>query len=187
MANKFRRIITAEDGEGKSYVLSSAEPEFQSDIPNMGKMCNLWQTETVPASIPIVEDIDLSGPPSLRPGPQGTNFRLVVIEPESRVTEADKAKMIAMMEAEEDLTPGDTSADPMMHASDTLDYLVVLSGELYMLLDKEEIRVGPGDFVVQGGVNHSWSNRSDEPAVMIGATVSAERSGTAATIFRDHW
>ncbi len=176
MTKKFRRIVTAEDADGKSYVLSDGEPEIAAEIANMGRLYTLWKTETMPVPVPVVEDLDLSGPPDLRPGPQGTHFRLVVIAPESQMSEADKAKMVAAMEAEEDLERDDSSGDPMMHRTETLDYLIVLSGELHMALDSGEIVVGAGDFIVQGGANHSWSNRGDEPAVLIGAMLGGARA-----------
>ena len=176
MIKTFRRIITAENLEGKSCVLSSAEPEVTVEIPNMGRFYNLWQTQTLPASIPIVEDLNMSGPPGVPRGPQDTQFRLMVIEPESRISEADKEQMVAMMEADERLVRADHSGHSTMHRTDSIDYLVMLSGEIYLKTDMEEILLRPGDFVVQGGVNHDWINRSDQPAILVGVMLSAGRN-----------
>ena len=172
---KFRRIVTAENAEGKSYVLTSEEPEIAQEIPNIMRRYTLWQTGTPPPTDPVVEDLpsDLS---DLMPGPGGVYFRLTVIPPDSWASEADKAKVAAMIAAKEnvdrDLEPG----NPMMHSTDSVDYIVMLSGELHLVLDTGEILLKPGDFVVQGGVNYSWSNRSEEPAIVAGAVVGAKRN-----------
>jgi quercetin dioxygenase-like cupin family protein len=55
---------------------------------------------------------------------------------------------------------------PLMHRTDTVDYGIVLSGEIYLVLDKQETLLKAGDVVVQRGTNHAWSNRSDKPCRM---------------------
>ena len=54
----------------------------------------------------------------------------------------------------------------MMHRTETVDYAVVLEGELTLLLDDEDIVLKAGDVVIQRGTNHAWSNRSGKPAVL---------------------
>ena len=64
-----------------------------------------------------------------------------------------------------------------MHQTNTLDYIVILSGEIYLIVDEEETLLQAGDIVVQRGTNHAWSNRSDLPciqlAVLLDATIMA--------------
>ncbi|MFD2967254.1 cupin domain-containing protein [Sphingobacterium bambusae] len=62
---------------------------------------------------------------------------------------------------------------PLMHQTDTLDYIIILSGELYLILDEEETLLKPGDIVVQTGTNHAWSNRSDHPCVQLAILLDA--------------
>ena len=52
---------------------------------------------------------------------------------------------------------------PFMHRTDSLDYAVVLTGEIYMIMDEDEYLLKAGDVVVQQGTNHAWSNRGSEP------------------------
>jgi quercetin dioxygenase-like cupin family protein len=55
-----------------------------------------------------------------------------------------------------------------MHRTDTLDVIIVVRGEIYMILDEEEVLLKPTDTVIVQGTNHGWSNRSDEPCLAIG-------------------
>jgi quercetin dioxygenase-like cupin family protein len=72
------------------------------------------------------------------------------------------------------------SDDSMMHATDTVDYGVVLAGEMWMELDDGvEVHLGAGDCVVQNGTWHGWRNRGDRPCVMAFVVVGAERTVTA--------
>ena len=54
-----------------------------------------------------------------------------------------------------------------MHRTETVDYAVVLEGEITMLLDEEEVHLRAGDVVIQRGTNHAWSNRSGKPVKML--------------------
>ena len=56
---------------------------------------------------------------------------------------------------------------PFMHRTETVDYAVVLEGEIVMLLDDDEVKLKAGDVVIQRGTNHAWSNRSDKPVKML--------------------
>ena len=56
---------------------------------------------------------------------------------------------------------------PLMHRTETVDYAVVLEGEIYLVLDKEERLMKQGDFLVERGTNHAWSNRSGKPCKML--------------------
>ena len=54
-----------------------------------------------------------------------------------------------------------------MHRTETVDYALVLEGEIYIVLDKEEKLMKQGDFLVERGTNHAWSNRSGKPCKML--------------------
>jgi quercetin dioxygenase-like cupin family protein len=64
--------------------------------------------------------------------------------------------------------------DPMMHITNTVDYIIVLQGEIYAVMDQGETLLRPGDVLIQRGTNHSWHNRSDEPCVIAAVLVSAD-------------
>ena len=60
-----------------------------------------------------------------------------------------------------------------MHQTPTLDYVVILSGELYLIMEDGETLLQPGDIVIQRGTNHAWSNRSDEPCIQLAVLIDA--------------
>ena len=69
------------------------------------------------------------------------------------------------------------SADPMMHKTATVDYIVVISGEIYAIVEEGEVLLKPGDVFIQRGTNHSWSVRGDEPCIIAAILVSAAPVG----------
>ena len=63
---------------------------------------------------------------------------------------------------------------PMMHQTPTLDYIIILSGELYLIMEEGETLLKPqGDIVIQRGTNHAWSNCSDEPCIQLAVLIDA--------------
>jgi quercetin dioxygenase-like cupin family protein len=71
---------------------------------------------------------------------------------------------------------------PFMHATDTLDYLVVLSGQIVLQLEAEEVVLNPGDLIVDRGVIHAWRNDTSEPATMVSVTLPAKPVGKGRTV-----
>jgi quercetin dioxygenase-like cupin family protein len=67
----------------------------------------------------------------------------------------------------------DASRHPGMHKTGTVDYAIVLSGEIYAVMDKGETLLRAGDTLVQRGTNHAWSNRSETPCLVAFVLVSA--------------
>ncbi|WP_313093645.1 cupin domain-containing protein [Chryseobacterium flavum] len=63
---------------------------------------------------------------------------------------------------------------PMMHQTLTLDYIIILFGELYLIMEEGETLLKPGDIVIQRGTNHAWSNRSDEPCIQLAILIDAK-------------
>ena len=66
------------------------------------------------------------------------------------------------------------SADPMMHKTSTVDYIIVLKGEIYAVMETGEKLLRAGDVLIQRGTNHSWSVRGNEPCIVAAVLVSAE-------------
>ena len=76
--------------------------------------------------------------------------------------------------------PDHASGDAMMHATATVDYIIVLKGEIWAIMDKGEKRLRPGDVLIQRGTNHSWSVRTKEPCVIAAVLVGAKPVGRLA-------
>lgn len=68
----------------------------------------------------------------------------------------------------------DTTRSPVMHKTKTVDYIILLSGEITMLLDEGEVDLKPFDTVIQRGTNHAWINRGSEPALFAAILIHAE-------------
>jgi mannose-6-phosphate isomerase-like protein (cupin superfamily) len=81
-----------------------------------------------------------------------------------------------------EMQPGDTGEGPYMHATDTLDHLVVLKGRIKLQLEEGSVELGPGDCIVDRGVVHGWQVLGDEPVVMTNVLVPSHPVGAGSTI-----
>lgn len=146
-----RRVLTVEDEGGTSFVLEDGEPEDVL-ILNGARMVRLWQTDDVPAEIPVRTDVTDPGLGRLPKKFSGTRFYTAEL-------------------------PGGANAPQIpMHTSDSIDYIAVMRGEIVLVTDKEEVTLRSGDTLVQTGNNHTWENRTDEVAVLLVVVVGAERT-----------
>lgn len=168
-----RRIVTGHTPEGRSTViLDGALPE--SAAPNDRYV---WLTKTTPADNRDASDA-ARAPLRLEPDAQGSIFRVVEFPPERALAGLTAEQKEAFFR---DLFAGlgashcrvDTTRSPGMHKTRSVDYVVVLRGEVTLLLDEGEVTLKQGDLVVQRGTNHDWVVRGEEPAliavVMLGA------------------
>ena len=67
----------------------------------------------------------------------------------------------------------DTKKHPAMHKTETIDYIILLQGDVTLILDEEEIDLKPFDVVVQRGTNHAWVNNGDKPALLIAILIDS--------------
>jgi hypothetical protein len=152
MPRSIRRIVTAQDENGQSYALFDAQARNVWEIPHRKG------------------DVDRgAGPIVLEPPPHGSTVRFVEFPPESQyLAGMDPAKAregFSAMSAGH-ASAGAGAAHPLMHATRTIDYEICLSGEIYLILDKSEHLMRPGDIAVQRGTRHAWANRSNAPCLM---------------------
>ncbi len=173
MVEAIRRVVTGHDENGKSvFIIDGAAPaakEMES-MPGLA-LTDLWQTNGAPADNAGTEDA-ADRPVVLEPPANGTIFRIVEFPPDSawrgRADAADAFDSIGAADA-----PVEGSDDPMMHKTATVDYLMVLKGEIWAILDDSEVCLKPGDVMIQRGTNHSWSVRADEPCLLAAVLVNA--------------
>ena len=174
MVEKIRRVVTAHDEEGKSVFVIDGDAGTVKEMESMPGLAltELWRTDGAPADNSGRADA-ADGPVVLEPGPGGTVFRIVEFPPDSAWRDRADAR-----DAFDSIGAGhaaDTaSSDPMMHKTSTVDYLVVLKGEIWAVLDTGEVCLKPGDVMVQRGTNHSWSVRTDEPCLLAAVLVNAD-------------
>ncbi len=177
-----KRVVTGHDAKGKSVFLSDGEPPMQITHAGNGlRLDTIWATPEVPV-VPAP-----SGEPTLAKGPYfpdagGTRFVIVHFPPEAEATKA-AARGVDMMAASKEFFshfPGlDSTMEPDhpgMHTSQTIDYGVVLSGEVELELDDGKVqRLKAGDCFIQNGTRHAWRNPGAVDCVAAVVLVGARR------------
>ena len=163
MSQSHRVIVTGTNAAGKSVVMEDA----QAALHGPGNF-DFWQTK--PGQSPHDVSIGRSAM-KFFPAPGGTMFRLFTIPPENpKMTPAEVAAVQDWFfkEVGDPEARVDTSRHPMMHTTPTVDYILLLSGEISLLLDEgAPIKLTPFDAVVQRATNHSWVNTGKEPALLM--------------------
>ena len=101
------------------------------------------------------------------PPNNGTQFRIVEFKPTGDVTHLDPQFIIKFFGLQKLAKRAKPVRHPLMHRTETVDYAVVLEGEITLLLDDSEVHLKAGDVVIQRGTNHAWSNRSGKPVRML--------------------
>jgi len=164
MGRTIRRVVTGHDANGKATVIMDGPAGCILSRPNRPgvTLTNLWQADRTPAPMERRDD-PVDGPLILHPPKNGSVFRIVQFDPEDPevLKTLDGAAAFAEMGAGANVVRN--ARHPFMHRTDSLDYAVVLTGEIYMMMDEEEWLLKAGDVVVQQGTNHAWSNRGTEP------------------------
>ena len=143
---------------------------------DVGGLFEIWNTDGE-----IINTLDNSDRADidviLSPSKNGTKFRYFAIkhtpkEISREKLEAATAKAFELMGASHERV--DTTRHPSMHKTKTLDYIILLKGDVTLLLDNDEVRLKPFDVVVQRGTNHAWVNNGEEPALLIAVLIDSE-------------
>ena len=177
---QIRRVVTGHDTGGKAIVLSDGPvPTVHSNPIRPGQLSfEVWKTHVTPVPIAAEEPEPTTGPRSLQPPKNGTVLRISVVPPESedtrRLTPEQARELFRKSGAGEASTYGRGGRHPMMHRTETVDYAVVLDGEITLILDEGEVELRTGDVVIQRGTSHAWSNRSGKPVKMLYVLIDAE-------------
>lgn len=163
MAKQIRRLITGHDENGKAICIQDDNAKCVLSRPERKgvTLTNLWQIDSAPAEFDGAEET-VDGPLVLHPPTNGSVFRIVEFEPEDPevIAKVDGKAAFATMGAAHNVV--ENARHPYMHRTDSIDYGVVLCGEVYMMLDDEDYLLKAGDTFVQRGTNHAWSNRGTE-------------------------
>ena len=170
MKGKFRRIITGHNEDGKSIVVYDGPP-----IEFGGMLFDMWVTDRSPADNKHKNDA-AKRKVRLEPPSNGSILRFTKVLPESPLSSEELEKMAVAAFAAADATHcrPDTSRSPFMHKTKTVDYVILLEGELTLLLDEDEVDLKPFDVVIQRGTNHAWINKGSKPALIAAVLIDAE-------------
>ena len=169
-----RRIITGHNENGKS-IISIDGPPARSMGEDAGGLFEIWNTDGSgfeTKSDNDRADIDIM----LSPVKDGTKFRYFQINPipegvPQDVIEAATAEAFEKMGAAHHRV--DISRNAAMHETHTIDYIILLKGDVTLILDEEEVALKPHDVVVQRGTNHAWVNNGTEPALLIAVLIDS--------------
>jgi mannose-6-phosphate isomerase-like protein (cupin superfamily) len=149
-----RRVVTGTDEQGRSVFLSDG-PAFGGD-----QWAEVWVTDPALGLDAVVDPQD--GPLALEPPAGGNAWRVFEVPPDEVMRERMASAAGTMPGIEPD----------GFHTTDTIDYVMVLDGEIALELDEGEVTLRPGDCVVQRGTRHAWRNRSGRPVRMVAVMLS---------------
>lgn len=172
MPGKVRRIVTAVNGAGRSYVLSDMQFPAGDVAPGAPVRVGLWTTGQAPSSNegtadPVPDGVIMKTPPD-QPG--GSVIRITDIPPRSaHAYGADDLRRRGTK-----TTPDRSARHPGFHATDTVDYAICLEGEVWAVLDEDETLMRAGDVLIQRGTYHAWDNRTDKIARMAFILIDAQ-------------
>jgi mannose-6-phosphate isomerase-like protein (cupin superfamily) len=167
MDRPVRRIVTGHDAQGRSIIQQDGPPERVVTLGGDSGTTfhEIWNTRATPAPIDRASG-ELPEPGiALLPPVNGTRIRILDIPPDDGTVAALPREAVqALFEAiGASHTLPDNPPHPLMHRTETIDYGIVLEGEVTLILDESETLVRAGEIVVQRGTSHAWANRSDRP------------------------
>lgn len=176
--NPVRRVVTGLDSDGKSYIAEDGPPPAVRVVPERPGyiVSNIWATGAAPSPVDAPDRI--AAHKGVSPPEGGTVIRIIDYPPEP----ADRAELARQLKASFGQLFDDADQShsldihPGMHETDTVDYAIVLEGEIYAVMEKGETLLKAGDVLVQRGTNHAWSNRSGAMCRLAFILIAAERT-----------
>lgn len=176
MPKPIRRVVTGHNAAGRSVLVTDGPaPHVYRRSAGSAVVTELWETRSAPADNRDNAEVT-DHPFRLAPPRNGTVFRVIEYPP-------DKQRIAALEQQRASADDGSghgaafdrgSPRHPGFHKTSSVDYAVVLSGEIYAMMDEGEVLLTAGDVLIQRGTNHAWSNRSDEPAYLAFVLVDAE-------------
>ena len=142
-----RRIVTGHDANGRSIITDDGPLPAVFGPPGSSRFLEIWATGATPAPIAATEPDPTDAPLIVSPPPNGTVFRINVMAPGS-------------------VAP--------LHRTKSVDFAMVLEGEITLVLDDSETVMRPGDTIVQRGTSHGWENRGEVTCRMLFVLVDGE-------------
>ena len=166
---RVRRLVTDTDENGRAYIAVDEACPHRST----GQGCenyvitNIWRTEESPADLTgrLIDPYATEQPLSVGPSQNGSIFRTLELPPDTEWRFDDEGNEVKPL---------------AFHTTASVDYAIVLRGEIWALIDDDEALMKQGDVLIQRGTRHAWSNRSDESCLLAFVLVGATLPGGAA-------
>jgi mannose-6-phosphate isomerase-like protein (cupin superfamily) len=185
------RVVTGHDANGKAIIASNGPLPTVVELAAIpGTVFHeVWETRATPA--PIDNGADPStGALRLPPPKSGTRMRFVDVPPDTQeFLDHGAAKMKDAFSQVGDVSASTVKAHsphPLMHRTESIDYGIVIEGEMTLVLDDSEVLLKPGSVVVQRGTNHAWANRSGKPCRMLFILIDGAYAPDLATAIERH-
>ena len=161
-----RRVVTGDDAKGNSRIVEDAAATSMRTVPERPgyRAVNVWRTTETPAKI-AAEDTTPEHK-GILPPKNGSILRIIDFPPEPK----DDKQLREMLDAtfggiyKDALHDKRPNVHPGMHTTQTVDYAIVLEGEIWAVMDEGETLMRAGDVLIQRGTNHAWANRSERTA-----------------------
>jgi hypothetical protein len=161
-----RRVVTGDDAKGNSRIVEDAPA---SSVRNVAarpgyRAVNVWRTDQTPARIGAADTV--SKQEGILPPRNGTILRIIDFPPEPQ----DEGELRRQLDStfggiyKDALHDRRAGKHPGMHRTETVDYAIVLEGEIWAVMDEGETLLRAGDVLIQRGTNHAWANRSTSTA-----------------------
>jgi quercetin dioxygenase-like cupin family protein len=169
-------VVTGHNAEGRSiFVMDGPAPSVVRRGTGATIATDLWETRATPASNTGDDDPTVGHPYVLPPPKNGTIFRVIEYPPDAQRV----AAMRANTEEHQNEATGFTrdvahARHPGFHKTNSVDYAIILSGEIWALMDESEVLLKTGDILIQRGTNHAWSNRTNENCCVAFVLIDAE-------------
>jgi mannose-6-phosphate isomerase-like protein (cupin superfamily) len=173
MTKAVRRVVTGHHADGRSTVVfDGAAPNVRQRKAGNGSTL-LWVTDETPARVSSAMDRaarEIGVPPPRR----GTIFRVAEFPPGVGGEVRDNETLLRDFGIGPDVKRGHPPRHPAIHRTRSLDYVVVLEGEIDLLLDDRDVRLKAGDVIVQQATNHAWINRGTATCRLAMVFIDAE-------------
>jgi hypothetical protein len=163
---RLRRVVTGHNSQGASVILSDDVSGHVTPFMSMANFAvtDFWRAQTPADNSEATRGDPCGAPFEVAPPVGGSVFRVTQFPPEKDWLQPGDAAADAPSAPRGDVDAG--GRHPHMHRTRTLDYAVVLSGEIWAVMDVGEARLVAGDVLIQRGTNHAWANRSDSPCIV---------------------
>jgi len=158
-----RRVVTTHDETGKAVILLDGPTPHRTVREATGTVAhNIWITDSTPAEMTGKQD-RAARKIGIAPPRGGSIIRVLDIPPEGDLSRFKIGELQAQLGPEHSSPKARPPRHPFMHRTRTIDYAIILEGEIDMLLDDSEVHLKAGDVVVQRATNHAWVNHGKEP------------------------
>jgi hypothetical protein len=172
-----RRIVTGDDSSGKSRVVEDAPAAAIRTVAERPgyRSVNIWRTGETPVDIGAPDTV--ASHKGILPPKNGSILRIIDFPPEP-ADPAERQRRIQatfggmFSDATHDKREG---AHPGMHLTETVDYAILLEGEIWAVMDEGETLMRAGDVLIQRGTNHAWANRSQKTARIAFVLIDGKR------------